>query len=59
MRLAVFGLVTSLAGLLVFGAWLDITPIAVACGVAFAFVAVTAIVDLLVIQRRRARGEPG
>jgi len=59
LRLAVFGLVTSLIGLLVFGAWLDVTPIAIACGVAFAFVAVTAVVDLVVIQRRRARGEPG
>lgn len=58
MRLAMFGMAASLIGLFVFGVLLDITPIAIACGVAFAFVAVTALVDLAVIQRRRARGEP-
>ena len=59
LRLVAWGLGVSLLGLLVFGAWLHITPIAVAWGVALAFVAVTAVVDLGFIQRRRHRGEPG
>ena len=59
LRLAVFGLVVCLAGLVVFGAVLHVTPIAVAFGVALAVVAVTGLVDLVVIQRRRRGGEPG
>lgn len=54
LRLAVFGLVTSLVGAVVFTA-LGVAPVALA----FALVAVTAVVDLGVIQRRRRRGEPG
>lgn len=54
LRLALFGLVASLAGAVVF-TLLGLAPIALG----FAFVALTAIVDLGVIQRRRHRGEPG
>jgi hypothetical protein len=59
LRLAAFGLAAPLLGMLVFGAWLHVTPIAVACAVAFVLVAVTAVVDLAVIQHRRHQGEPG
>ena len=59
LRLAVWGLGVCLLGLIVFGAVLHITPIAIAFGVAFAIVAVTGLVDLVVIQRRRRDGEPG
>lgn len=54
-RLALWGLVTSLIGVVVFGVVVEQAPIAVAFGV----VALTALVDLVVIQRRRHRGEPG
>jgi hypothetical protein len=54
LRLALFGLVVSLIGAVVFTA-LGVVPVALA----FALVAVTAVVDLGVIQRRRHRGEPG
>ncbi len=54
LRLAALGLVLSLIGAVVFTA-LDLAPIALAFGV----VAVTAVIDLGVIQRRRRRGEPG
>jgi hypothetical protein len=54
LRLAVFGLVASLVGAVAFTA-LGVPPVAIA----FAVIAVTAVVDLAVIQRRRHRGEPG
>ena len=54
-RLAVFGLASCLVGLAVFTVLAPQLPIALA----FAVIAVTAVVDLAVIQRRRHRGEPG
>lgn len=54
LRLASFGLVMSLIGAVAFTA-LGVTPVALG----FALVAVTAVIDLAVIQRRRHRGEPG
>ena len=54
LRLATFGLVCSLVGVIAFTA-LGVAPVAIA----FAVIAVTAVVDLAVIQKRRHRGEPG
>ncbi|HUR14923.1 MAG TPA: DUF6343 family protein [Mycobacteriales bacterium] len=54
LRLATFGLVVSLIGAVAFVA-LGVVPVALA----FGLIAVTAVVDLAVIQRRRHRGEPG
>ena len=55
LRLALFGLIASIVGIVIFGALLHLTPIAIA----FVVIAATAVVDLGVIQRRRHRGEPG
>jgi len=55
LRLATWGLVMSLIGVVVFTAWVGEPAIAVAFGV----VAATALIDLVVIQRRRHQGEPG
>jgi hypothetical protein len=54
LKLALFGLACSLIGIVAFTA-LGVAPVAIA----FAVVAVTAVVDIAVIQRRRHRGEPG
>lgn len=55
LKLATFGLVVSLVGAVVFGLLLHVVPVAVA----FLVVALTSVVDLVVIQRRRHGGEPG
>lgn len=55
LKLASFGLVVSLIGAVVFGLVLHAVPVAIA----FLVVAATSVVDLVVIQRRRHRGEPG
>lgn len=55
LRLAAWGLVMALIGVVVFTAVTEEAPIAVAFGI----VAATALVDVLVIQRRRHQGEPG
>ena len=54
LKLALFGLGCSLVGIVVFTA-LGVPLVSLV----FAFVAVTAVVDIAVIQRRRHRGEPG
>lgn len=54
LRLALFGVVVSLIGAVAFTA-LGLAPVALG----FALIAVTAVIDLGVIQRRRHRGEPG
>jgi hypothetical protein len=54
LRLAMFGLAVSLVGTVVFTA-LGVALVALA----FGLIAVTAVIDLGVIQRRRHRGEPG
>jgi hypothetical protein len=54
LRLALFGFACSLVGIVVFTA---LGPAPVAIG--FAVLAVTAVLDIAVIQRRRHRGEPG
>ncbi len=54
LKLAVFGLAVSLVGFVLFAFALDLWPIAIA----FLAIAVTSVVDLVVIQRRRRRGEP-
>ena len=53
--LAVFGLVVCLAG----GILVLLTPLPTWLGVALLVLAVVAAVDLVVIIRRKARGEPG
>ena len=53
--LAVFGLVVCLAG----GIVALLTPLPVWFGVALLVLAAVAVVDLVVIIRRKARGEPG
>lgn len=54
LRLALFGFACSLVGIVAFTA-LGLPPVALA----FAFIGVTAAIDIAVIQRRRHRGEPG
>lgn len=54
LKLAIFGFTCSLIGIVAFTA-LGLAPIALG----FAVIAVTAVVDIAVIQRRRHRGEPG
>ena len=54
LRLALFGFAASLVGAVVFTA-LGVAPVALA----FALIAVTAVVDRGAIPRRRPRGEPG
>jgi hypothetical protein len=54
LRLAMFGFVTCLVGVVAFTA-LGVAPIALV----FAVIALTAVIDMAVIQRRRHRGEPG
>jgi hypothetical protein len=55
LRLAAFGLVACLVGVLFFTAVITVVPVALA----FALIGLTALVDLAVIQRRRHHGEPG
>lgn len=55
LRLAAWGLLMSLIGVVVFTAVTEQASIALAFGI----VAATALVDVLVIQRRRHQGEPG
>lgn len=55
LRLAVWGLALSLIGVVVFAVVVEQATIAIAFGI----VAATALVDVLVIQRRRLHGEPG
>jgi hypothetical protein len=54
LKLALFGFTSSLIGIVTFTA-LGLAPVALG----FAVIAVTAVIDIAVIQRRRHRGEPG
>lgn len=55
LKLAAFGLVCGVVGAVLFLTVVDAPPIAIV----FAVVAVTALVDLVVIASRKRSGEPG
>jgi hypothetical protein len=55
LKLATFGLICGVVGVVFFLAVVDVPPVAIV----FAVVALTALVDLVVIAGRKRRGEPG